>query len=397
MNSGDIREHMMVYARAARGMGSGAPGVHVGTVDGVEGNFIKLTKNDSPDGQHHWIPLSWVERVDGRAVYLSKTPDEFRQGAMTQNPDADVAGGSAFGAGSAAGIEQIGRPAPGRDADLSGNAPGSGGVTVGNLPGGQPAPSTTMLGDPGPGGTMDDGNGGTESPTGTGRSISGDNGTAGMDPGGRGNMNPASETGNLGGTMAPHSGEGEYFSAGARPGLLSGGNLTSSGNLESGSLESISGDANGATNSGASANSGLGADAGGVGDSALSSAGGSMLSDRDIAVTGEQSPMGDRDTTDLEGDRQVDRIVAGYESEQAAARDPNAGEYAADKDVSSGTGNTTADRKLMSGAGGASGDFDDRNAHTGASGNVSDPNGLPGQGTLDDASGNDTNGKRGNE
>jgi len=36
----------------------------VGLVDRVEGQRVKLTRHDSPDGQHHYIPLTWVERVD---------------------------------------------------------------------------------------------------------------------------------------------------------------------------------------------------------------------------------------------------------------------------------------------------------------------------------------------
>jgi hypothetical protein len=50
----DIREHMDVFASC---------GTKVGKVDHVEGNQIKLTKNDSPDGMHHMIPMSWVAKV----------------------------------------------------------------------------------------------------------------------------------------------------------------------------------------------------------------------------------------------------------------------------------------------------------------------------------------------
>lgn len=41
-----------------------ADGSHVGTVDGVEGDRIKLTRKDSPDGEHHYVDLGSVERVD---------------------------------------------------------------------------------------------------------------------------------------------------------------------------------------------------------------------------------------------------------------------------------------------------------------------------------------------
>ena len=53
----DIREHMEVI---------GADGVHVGTVDHVEGDRIKLTKKDSGmahEGHHHYIPLGLVAAV----------------------------------------------------------------------------------------------------------------------------------------------------------------------------------------------------------------------------------------------------------------------------------------------------------------------------------------------
>lgn len=46
-------------------------GEHVGTVDHVEGDQLKLTRKDSPDGQHHYVPLSQVESMDEVAVYLN--------------------------------------------------------------------------------------------------------------------------------------------------------------------------------------------------------------------------------------------------------------------------------------------------------------------------------------
>ncbi|AKM10240.1 DUF2171 domain-containing protein [Croceicoccus naphthovorans] len=65
-----IREHMEVI---------GADGVHVGTVDGVEGDRIKLTKNDSDagfeqeshHGHHHYLSLGLVAGVEGDKVRLS--------------------------------------------------------------------------------------------------------------------------------------------------------------------------------------------------------------------------------------------------------------------------------------------------------------------------------------
>jgi hypothetical protein len=64
----DIREHMEVY---------GSCGNLLGKVDHVEGDKIKLTKNDSPDGQHHVIPLSWVAKVHDH-IHLNKNCGEAK-------------------------------------------------------------------------------------------------------------------------------------------------------------------------------------------------------------------------------------------------------------------------------------------------------------------------------
>ena len=51
----------------------GADGVHVGTVDKVQGDRIKLTKKDSGDGQHHYVPVGMVADIEGGTVRLSAT------------------------------------------------------------------------------------------------------------------------------------------------------------------------------------------------------------------------------------------------------------------------------------------------------------------------------------
>ena len=65
-----IKEHAEVI---------GADGVHVGTVDHVEGNRIKLTKKDSGEGHHrghhHYISLGLVADVEGDKVRLSANAD----------------------------------------------------------------------------------------------------------------------------------------------------------------------------------------------------------------------------------------------------------------------------------------------------------------------------------
>jgi hypothetical protein len=57
----------------------GADGVHVGTVDRVEGSRIKLTKKDSGEGahkgHHHFIARSLVADVEGNKVRLSANAD----------------------------------------------------------------------------------------------------------------------------------------------------------------------------------------------------------------------------------------------------------------------------------------------------------------------------------
>jgi hypothetical protein len=59
-----ITEHMEVI---------GADGAHVGTVDKVEGNRIKLTKADSGSHQdhHHYISGGLVAAIEGNVVRLS--------------------------------------------------------------------------------------------------------------------------------------------------------------------------------------------------------------------------------------------------------------------------------------------------------------------------------------
>ena len=65
-----IKEHMDVI---------GADGVHVGTVDKVEGDRIKLTKADSGigshAGHHHFISKGLVADVEGDTVRLSANAD----------------------------------------------------------------------------------------------------------------------------------------------------------------------------------------------------------------------------------------------------------------------------------------------------------------------------------
>jgi hypothetical protein len=66
-----IHEHMEVV---------GSDGEHVGTVDRVEGQRIKLTMSDrASGGRHHYIDLDQVDSIEDGAVCLSSTAEEVRQ------------------------------------------------------------------------------------------------------------------------------------------------------------------------------------------------------------------------------------------------------------------------------------------------------------------------------
>jgi hypothetical protein len=68
IDGSSIKEHAEVV---------GADGTHLGTVDAVEGDRIKLTRKDSGMGHmdhHHYLPLSLVAEVEGGdVVRLSAT------------------------------------------------------------------------------------------------------------------------------------------------------------------------------------------------------------------------------------------------------------------------------------------------------------------------------------
>jgi hypothetical protein len=72
VDKSQIKEHAEVI---------GADGVHLGTVDHLDGDRIKLTRKDSPQGpdgegaKHHYIPLGLVAEVEGDKVRLSANAD----------------------------------------------------------------------------------------------------------------------------------------------------------------------------------------------------------------------------------------------------------------------------------------------------------------------------------
>ena len=71
---GKIREHMPVVCSNNK---------LFGTVDRVEGDFVKLTKDDQ--GQHHWFPMDWVTRVD-QHVHVDRPGDQAMREWMSSPP-----------------------------------------------------------------------------------------------------------------------------------------------------------------------------------------------------------------------------------------------------------------------------------------------------------------------
>ncbi len=73
MDATQIREHMEVV---------GSDGEHVGTVDRVEGDKIKLTKSDpAAGGQHRYVGMDQVQEIKDGSVCLSKSAKEIMSGA----------------------------------------------------------------------------------------------------------------------------------------------------------------------------------------------------------------------------------------------------------------------------------------------------------------------------
>lgn len=72
VNTEAIRDHMPVVC---------SNGNQFATVDHVDGNSIKLTKDDQD--QHHWIPFDWVTRVDEH-VHVDRPGDQAMKDWSTE-------------------------------------------------------------------------------------------------------------------------------------------------------------------------------------------------------------------------------------------------------------------------------------------------------------------------
>ena len=65
-----IKEHMEIV---------GSDGEHVGVVDHVEGQRMKLTKTDpAAGGEHHYIHVDMVKAVEDSKVVLTRTGQQAR-------------------------------------------------------------------------------------------------------------------------------------------------------------------------------------------------------------------------------------------------------------------------------------------------------------------------------
>ena len=70
VDAGSIQEHAEVV---------GSDGQHVGTVDHVQGDRLKLTRTDpAAGGEHHFIHLDSVASVEGGTVRLNRTAAEAK-------------------------------------------------------------------------------------------------------------------------------------------------------------------------------------------------------------------------------------------------------------------------------------------------------------------------------
>ena len=87
-----IREHMAVI---------GSDGGHVGTVDRVEEDRIKLTRQDDPGGRalhHHYLPVSAIAAVEGDEVRLSMDAHRAREFATMTGGSESTHGMGSMGA-----------------------------------------------------------------------------------------------------------------------------------------------------------------------------------------------------------------------------------------------------------------------------------------------------------
>ncbi|MCB4821549.1 DUF2171 domain-containing protein [Roseicella aerolata] len=74
---GEIQHHMPVI---------GSDGRHVGTVDGIDGDYIRLTRSDADaGGRHRWIPQTLLAGLDGGQVRLSVPAAQAEEAVLDED------------------------------------------------------------------------------------------------------------------------------------------------------------------------------------------------------------------------------------------------------------------------------------------------------------------------
>jgi hypothetical protein len=71
IQASQIRDHMQIV---------GSDGQQLGSVQRMEGSSrIKFAPKGVADGEDHFIPLDWVNSVEGQTVRLSKSSHDVQQ------------------------------------------------------------------------------------------------------------------------------------------------------------------------------------------------------------------------------------------------------------------------------------------------------------------------------
>jgi hypothetical protein len=135
IEAGEIQDHMPVI---------GSDGRPFGTVDKVEGEYIKLARSDDASGgRHRWVPLTLVAGLDGGQLRLSMPAAQAEEAALDTDevmrrlaldPDAAAAFGQhtddePHGSRAQAHGGPKGQREHGQSGSISGNQGGPGGQT----------------------------------------------------------------------------------------------------------------------------------------------------------------------------------------------------------------------------------------------------------------------------
>jgi hypothetical protein len=68
----------------------GSDGRHLGTVDRVEGEYVKLNRSDpEAGGMHHWLPLRVVAGLEGGILRLSLPASQAREAWLNEHEVAE--------------------------------------------------------------------------------------------------------------------------------------------------------------------------------------------------------------------------------------------------------------------------------------------------------------------